>query len=192
MPNWVSNRIDFDNEKDLNKFLDTIRKPTKDWYGDETIPFTLNWIIPQPRNKEECPEEYIYDESKAELKIKPEENRKWFNWWKFNTENWNVKWDADPESVIIEDKTIFFETPWDSPYNAIMKMFDMFPDMNINVYYADEDYGYNCGYYFHEAGNDCIGTDEYDEVTPKSMVLAHYAWGDEDVNEEDYDNEEDY
>lgn len=72
----------------------------------------------------------------------------WYNW---NINHWGTKWNGysverpDPE-------TLKFESAWSHPYPVIEALSRLFPEVEIEVAYADEDRGSNCGKYTIEAG----------------------------------------
>ena len=89
------------------------------------------------------------------------ENRKkyghadWYNWC---IDNWGTKWNSC-DSRCDEYDSITFETAWSSPYNVIKKLSEKFPTITINVKYADEDIGNNCGEYEFLNGEEIVFRD---------------------------------
>lgn len=68
----------------------------------------------------------------------------WYDW---NIANWGTKWNAygqnDKRS---NDDTIYFQTAWSSPVGLIEELHKMFPKVELDLLYADEDTGSNCGH----------------------------------------------
>ncbi len=64
----------------------------------------------------------------------------------FARNEWGTQWNAR-ETLRVSDNVIEFETPWDCPKPVLVKLSLKFPDDHINVKYADEDLGSNCGSY---------------------------------------------
>ncbi len=61
---------------------------------------------------------------------------------------WGTKWNAYSQSADVNtDYMVTFETAWSHPYPVIEALSKKFPDEIINVKYADEDTGSNCGTY---------------------------------------------
>lgn len=65
----------------------------------------------------------------------------WYGWCNYN---WGTKWNA-VEPHWENDNTVHFETAWSAPIPIYEKMSQMFPDIEFEVEYADEDLGSNCG-----------------------------------------------
>ena len=67
----------------------------------------------------------------------------WYGW---RLENWGTKWNAygqpDKRNTL---NTIYFETAWSCPKNLIKKLSKIFPDVEIEIAWADEDLGSNLG-----------------------------------------------
>ena len=109
-------------------------------YMDYMIDF--NKIIPEQSFESDCPDEYkVNKQSHVEiLKDKP-----WFNWYKWHIDHWGTKWGAyDCYTKIGKSYIQFvFSTAWASPKPIIYKLGILGYD--IDVKYADEDYGVNCG-----------------------------------------------
>lgn len=73
------------------------------------------------------------------------------DWYSWSITNWGTKWNAYSTSE--SDDTIMFDTAWSTPFPVIRKLSEMFPDVMINLQFADEDFGYNCGELTFLAGN---------------------------------------
>lgn len=76
----------------------------------------------------------------------------WFDW---SVANWGVKWDAHNPCVETTDDVIMleFKTAWSTPKPVFLKLAEQYPDLMINIDYADEDMGFNCGTYSYADGN---------------------------------------
>ncbi len=69
-------------------------------------------------------------------------------WYDFALNHWGTKWNSygyDEDFQPQEDNKIIFQTAWSKPTPVIGKLSEMFPDLEINHRWADEDLGYNCG-----------------------------------------------
>ena len=113
-------------------------KPEGEYFID------FNKIIPEPTAIEECPEDYRVKSAK-EAHISEDEARPWFNWYKWHCTYWGTKWGAYDCYTIIGKSFIqfVFSTAWSLAYPVMQKLALM--GYNIEVKYADEDYGNNCG-----------------------------------------------
>lgn len=126
----VENKISFNSKKDLQKFLNN---------GD----FSFENIIPSPKSLEELKalkngDRYILTEDDG---IEPLENKEWFNWYKWNTENWGTKWDAS--NIQLTQKTITFDTAWCYPKQVLDKMAEDNYDMEFIVKAREDGCGIN-------------------------------------------------
>ena len=136
MPNWTSNTLVVrGKKKDLKAFRD------KYFDGKD---FDFDRIEPQPRTKEECPEEYICDAKKEHIEACV--GREWFNWYKWNWDNWGTKWNACNTYVYDEAKgelVITFSTAWCAPEELMIKLRDTNPqlEMEYEVEYEDGEDG---------------------------------------------------
>jgi|AntRauMFilla1563_2_1112583.scaffolds.fasta_scaffold01064_10 hypothetical protein len=76
------------------------------------------------------------------------------NWYDWCILNWGVKWNAS-ECVMVENGKYEFITAWSTPFMLFIKASVKFPEVEIEVQYADEDLGYNVGTYNIKNG-ECI------------------------------------
>ncbi len=101
----------------------------------------------------------------------------------WSTEHWGTKWNAS--EVIIDDKYLEMQTPWNFPFPVICELSKKFPDETISVDYADEDLGYNCGSFAVKNGevvSEYLNTDNVDYEV--SRRFACELWG-RNLDEED-------
>ncbi len=162
MPNHVTNIISFSGAKeDINDLLNQVK-------NDEQI-FSLNKIIPQPDELSglSSPAEIVteneykkWKEEKANgsldtfklsnqpitMRISNELIKKfgYDNWYDWRVCNWGTKWDVY-DIVDNGDGTIQFNTAWSSPINALVRLSELYPKVEINLKFADEDIGHNVG-----------------------------------------------
>lgn len=113
-------------------------KPEGEYFID------FNKIIPEPTTIEECPEDCRVKSAK-EAHISEDEARPWFNWYKWHCTYWGTKWGAYDCYTIIGKSFIqfVFSTAWSLAYPVMQKLALM--GYNIDIKYADEDIGNNCG-----------------------------------------------
>lgn len=97
--------------------------------------------------------------------------------YQWNIRNWGTKWNG--YSVVRDDKeTLKIETAWAHPYPVIEALSRKFPDVEIDVKYADEDLGVNCAHYTILNGQRMMAEDDVlangDEESDK---FAAELWG---------------
>ena len=74
-------------------------------------------------------------------------------WYEWCCNNWGTKWNACSCSETNENsKTISFQTAWSTPLPVMIKLSEMFPNIEMHMEYADEDLGQNCGAYTLQSG----------------------------------------
>lgn len=161
MPNWVYNVVTFDGpEEDINN----LKKNT----SGETC-FDFNKIIPQPQELDlesgakentaiKCAK--MRREGVSEVQLSENEFNELANigekylsniekyghstWYDWRIDNWGTKWNAcDPSWT--DERTLEFNTAWSMPQGIYRKLSQMYPNICIEVRYADEDLGSNCG-----------------------------------------------
>ena len=102
----------------------------------------FNKIIPEPETEDECPDEYkVNKDSHVELR----KEKPWFNWYKWHITYWGTKWGAyDCYTKIGKSYVQFvFSTAWSVAHPIIAKLSLL--GHPVEVKFADEDYGSNCG-----------------------------------------------
>lgn len=71
----------------------------------------------------------------------------------WHREHWGTKWNAYGQVTDhVDDGEVCFETAWSHPRPVIKALSEKFPEDAIDVRYADEDTGYNCGRYLIKGG----------------------------------------
>ena len=93
------------------------------------------------------------------------------NWYDWQCFIWGTKWDASVSIYSPEDKMLEFQTAWSCPSEVIQKMTGMFPDLQFNGSYADEDFGSNVGYI--ENGFPYA----FDNLSEEAYETAATLWG---------------
>lgn len=145
MPNHISNRMEF---KALNE--DNWRKETEAFeqvkvlMKTEQHPFDFNVLIPYPQ------EYKVLDDARHEAEKQP--GAKWnelpkdgynaggYDWC---IKHWGTKWNAYDIGFGYDD--ICFCTAWNTPLPIWAELSKRFPELYLEVEYADEDRGSNCG-----------------------------------------------
>lgn len=67
------------------------------------------------------------------------------DWYHWCNKNWGTKWNAYEVYFDRETESIRFLTAWDTPLPVIDQLSQMFPEVKIDLQWADEDIGYNVG-----------------------------------------------
>ena len=132
MPNWCRNEVVVSgDEKDVSKFINLMTNDGKNFEEG----FSFNKIVPQPDN--------IFLDNLGEDERKECEKKNIPNWYDWNIENWDTKWDASSVFVdCIEVDYIEFDflTAWGPPIKVIKKLKKMFPKLNVYGAYVGEGY----------------------------------------------------
>ena len=120
MPNWIYNNLRIDGPKEsVKRIMDQMSNPLKDCKDDIVFSF-FNIVSPTDN------EDY---------------NKNWYDW---NIQNWGVKWDINQSEINLEGPFEFddnmivsynFNTPWESPYKAIKRLSEQYPDVIFSLEY---------------------------------------------------------
>ena len=208
MPNWVITRIYITGPEDkIKEFEDKVIR-----LGGEEEVFSFNRInkrpeeldntqCPPPKPKkikvktlsgEELEVEEIADCNNAtpEMCRDLESRFGHNNWYDWNNWHWGTKWDCSESIYNQEDKMLEFQTAWSCPQEILLKMSEMFPDLQFNGSYADEDFGSNAGYITNG------GAYSLDNLSEEACETAATLWGyegyyDDEKKEWVFDGEED-
>lgn len=168
MPNHVTNEVNFLGSIETIKEL---REFCKGKDKREKSPFSFNSFCPMPKELEgtTSPANILSEEEvlewrrkhdKDELEafdmmsrpITEKESKEYIkkfganNWYDWHLNNWGTKWDCYDHRGDGVD-CIIFETAWSTPVPAMLYLSNLFPDVQIDVKYADEDFGSNVGKY---------------------------------------------
>lgn len=103
-------------------------------------------------------------------------------WYEWSLNNWGTKWNAYGQN----DKrntndTIYFQTAWSSPIELIQELSKMFPLVQIELTYADEDSGSNTGIILFENGEP-IGVNQPDNQSKEGYEI-YFELNPERVND---------
>jgi hypothetical protein len=189
MPNWVRNIVEFSgDEKVIAKMREEIRGE-----GEERV-IDFNKIAPIPKELvgTQAPTSIIsqkeFDEQEKRIangelteheknwgisrgltqKLADEYRQKFgaTDWYEWQNANWGTKWNACDSMEF--DNVIEFNTAWSTPFALLLTLSEKYPEVTINVRYADEDFGYNVGEYTLEGG------EEVDENIPEGGTYESY------------------
>lgn len=103
----------------------------------------------------------------------------WYDW---RIRNWGTKWNTTyPELTYESDNELCYEfqTAWSAPEPVYLELSRLYPDVEIDVSYADECYGQNCGTGCFTEGSGCLNDNE-------DFKFACSVWG-VDPSEVEYD-----
>lgn len=179
MPNHISNRVqikslndDWRKEEEAFKQLEALMKTEKS-------PFDFNVLIPYP-------EQYsILDKVRNEAE---KNGTKWsdlpkdgFNQggYEWCRDHWGTKWDA--YDIGFDYDSVYFQTAWSTPLPIWAELSKRFPDLRLEVEYADEDIGSNCGRLAYMNGKQVMSEDmsvyPYADLFARAIIaeqkLAH-------------------
>ena len=91
------------------------------------------------------------------------------------------KEDAEREriqrNIVNERDTILFDTAWSNPEPVIMKLAEMYPDAEIEHWWADENIGYNTGHRVIRNGEEQV---EYFDGDRNAYEIYQMCWGESD------------
>jgi hypothetical protein len=90
------------------------------------------------------------------------------DWYSWAIQNWGTKWNAY-DQIEVGFGTIQFDTAWSTPFPVVQKLARMFPELDFEVKFADEDLGNNCGAYQFKDG-ELVG-----EYQPEGTEAVKFA-----------------
>ncbi|GIV43868.1 MAG: hypothetical protein KatS3mg035_0991 [Bacteroidia bacterium] len=97
------------------------------------------------------------------------------DWYSWSNANWGTKWNAYSQSS--DDlHTINFDTAWATPFPVIQRLSEMFPEVEIHLKYADEDFSHNCGEVTLVGGNE-ISSNIPEGGSMEAILLAGEVQG---------------
>lgn len=159
MPNHVRNvwKINHIPKDKVQYVLDKI---TIVFDGEHRI-IDFDLIIPEPRFKKDCPEYALRKPNSCSQK---DEARPWYDWYEFNIHSWGTKWNAYDGYTIVGKTYIqlVFNTAWTMP-DPIAKALATQLGYDMDLKWADEAYGSNCGRMTYCASEKDSGWDRYEQ-----------------------------
>ena len=96
----------------------------------------------------------------------------WYDWC---IEHWGTKWNAY-ENQQPDADTIVFETAWSAPEPVIAQLAKMYPEAEIEHWWADEDTGSNDGYAKY-SGGEAVEFIEYESCSHEAYATYVLCWG---------------
>lgn len=142
--------------------------------SDDTRILDFDLIIPEPRLKQDCPKEFIRTEKSC---VAEDGDKPWFNWYEWRCKYWNTKWNAYDGYTIVGKTyiTFVFNTAWSFPYAVAVELAKQL-GYDLELKYADEDYGNNCGIFqTHEFDKTYLEFTDKSEQ-PDNIKFAKNLW----------------
>ena len=173
MPNHVKTVLKFRKlkQEDIDFILNMIATPSLHTAEGEPVEYAIdfNKIIPEPKTKEECPKEYLVTKDSH---IMEREEKPWFDWYRWHLAYWGTKWGAyDCYTKIGKTWIMFvFSTAWSVAEPIISKL--RLLGYELEVRYADENLGSNCGKITWSSEQ---GWESYDESSYMMKNPERYA-----------------
>mgnify|MGYP007071595260 CR=1 FL=1 len=175
MPNHVSHIVEFSGNQEQIDVLFSFIKGKFDDDDENEMHIDFEKILPFPKElKGTCSPPNIVSQEEYNEWIRKRDNNElhpfekdsrpltqeisddliqkygYNNWYDWRCSNWNTKWNAYDQNR--SGNEISFDTAWSTPYPIFQKLSELFPEVKITVQFADEDFGYNCGTYIYEEG----------------------------------------
>ena len=109
------------------------------------------------------------------------------DWYTWQNRHWGTKW-GGYDGYRNSDDECTFNSAWNTPFPAMIKLSKMYPDLVFTIKYADEDFGYNLGEYVLVEGD---VVEDYSPVggSVEAYKMAMDITGDDYVIDADYINE---
>lgn len=207
MPNYVKNLVSVKgNEQEIARFKEFVESEDSIFDFNKIVPmpegldiqdgsdldtglahlgYPTRWLTKEEADKrlaeesEERREEIIKLGRQGVENIKRYGCKSWYDW---SIKNWGTKWDAIDADLYIEkprELRYEFNTAWSTPEGIYLALGREFPDLVIEVYYADEDYGNNFGKIFLYSGDIMENSQlTYEGVQlPSEFAFSVCVWG---------------
>lgn len=196
--------IDFNKIIPMPKELD-IESGSRGEHGYESY---CKYVLSNNTSKEEWIANNDIDKECFELGEKYYNNVRYYGaktWYEWCWDNWGTKWNAYDIEFLDEgtfdgveftsslfeydgrQKGVMFSTAWNAPIPVIGKLSEMFPNVTITHYFADECMNENCGKIMYRNGCIIFETDWEDMVSnvKETIKFAQDIW---DVEVADIDD----
>lgn len=141
--------------------------------ADDTKIIDFDLIIPEPRYKKDCPKDCIVNKDSHVMEDK---ERPWFDWYAWRNRYWNTKWGAYDGYTKVGKTYIqcVFQTAWSMAYPVAKELAKLGYDLDLK--WADEDYGSNCGRMSYDAKEDAWTDYEDWELGKSTDEFARRLW----------------
>lgn len=96
------------------------------------------------------------------------------DWYDWCIKNWGTKWNSYYNQWLDDDK-ISFCTAWSAPIPILEKLAEIYSDRRIEIWWADEDMGFNTGYgyWYNGLADVCY----YDSCSQEAYENYVECWG---------------
>ena len=138
--------------EEVKNFMESVAKEKAQYKNEATGYGTIdfNKVIPEPEYKN---------------------NTDWYDW---RIQNWGTKWNAYEYVKTGNENELYFLTAWSAPKEIYESLTKKFPNLTIEVDYADENMVYNCGKMVFENGEMVAELKTQD--SRYSVKLAKQIW----------------
>ena len=218
MPNWVRNVVTLKgNAESVKKVVEFVKSENSVFDFDKIVPQpesikkydTTNYpygeklVVGEPLDRFEKDSPIVTEELIEEYKVASKEQMNKYGvigWYDWNRKYWGTKWNACEAYFNASDDTFNFDTAWSAPLEVLEALGKLFPEVEFEFMYADEDSGCNTGKGFVRNGQ--LYTNFPDNMSDEAMAIYFDLWGDDDYwvknpetgeweyRDEDYYNEE--
>ena len=65
--------------------------------------------------------------------LTPDDDDKWFNWYKWHNDFWSTKWNAC-KTQILDDNSVKFDTAWNAPDPIFRELSRKYPGVVIDIF----------------------------------------------------------
>lgn len=122
------------------------------------------------------------------------------DWYYWRQDNWGTKGcyggDYLSDIIIYENCSgpsfqYNFYTAWTSPVPVLKALSKKFPDITLEINYADENYGYDCGSYTVKKGI-AVSETRYEDCTEEAFSHSLMVWKEEYLEDYIVENEDGY
>lgn len=95
------------------------------------------------------------------------------DWYDWSIANWGTKWNAC--DTYIKGNVIEFDTAWSPVPKVIERLSKMYPDLEIDYLYAEEQMGVSTGHFIFKNGQTC--GQAYEDYDVKAYETSCELWG---------------
>ncbi len=100
------------------------------------------------------------------------------NWYDWRIRHWGTKWNA--LNTVVEQNRIRFDTAWNPPLPIFAEIAVRNPEMKLEIYYADEEEGYQVGHIVLAEGKSLID-EAYENFSDQAFEVADKVWSNEEI-----------
>lgn len=101
------------------------------------------------------------------------------DWYDWRLEHWGTKWNTS-ETILLENEcAVIFDTAWDPPVPAIEALSQKYPNLEIELIFAEEQIGYYTGDLVFKNGR-CVSCNQPKPYSKEAYEIAFSIWGDFD------------